>query len=103
MNTLSRFKAGNTFYLECHVPLSFGNSTSEIKSQIRDGRSLVATLEVATLSPTAADYIFSLTASASSTKNWPTKNLTMDIKYTTASGAISTDSFMVPVAYGETE
>lgn len=103
MNTLGRFKAGNTFYLECHVPLAFGNSTSNIKSQIRDGKSLVATLEVAALSPTATDYIFSLTASDTTTRSWPIKNLTMDIKYTTNTGAISTDSFLVPVVYGETE
>ena len=103
MNTLGRFKAGNTFYLECHVPLSFGNSTSDIKSQIRDGKTLIATLDVATLTPTAADYIFSLGASDSATKNWPIKNLTMDIKYTTNTGAISTDSFIVPVVYGETQ
>ncbi len=67
-----------------------------IRSQVRNGSSLVAELSVIYTNPGAGQY--RLTCPASVTHNWPIKLLDCDVEYTSPAGqVISTETFKIDV------
>ncbi len=91
------FKRGDTFLVQGTVSqdsVAQDISGWAVRSQVRDGSTLVSELVVAITS--AADGTYTLTKS--DTTAWPVKTLSCDIQYTTASGQIvSTETFQIVV------
>ncbi len=92
------FKRGDTFLLEGTV--TQGSTPKDItgwtiRSQVRNGEALVASLEVLYTDRLLGKYQLR----ATTTSNWPARTLLCDIEYTTSSGQIaSTETFEIEVA-----
>lgn len=92
MIDIFKFKRGDTFILECEVPVDLTGWS--VRSQIRSGDKLVATLVFLLVSSTVDSSTYKLTFE--DTTEWPIGKLNCDIEYTTNLGQIiSTETFYV--------
>ena len=91
------FKRGDTFLVEAtataaSVPQDLTGWS--IRSQVRQGSTLVADLSVEYTNRPSG--VFRLSAPPALTQSWPVKVLSCDIEYTTASGqVVSTETFEI--------
>lgn len=91
MNIL-KFKRGDTFILECTVPVNLTGWT--VRSQVRYGETLVDSLTFEIVSVGAESSQYKLTRDI--TTDWPVGKLNCDIEYTTDQDQIiSTETFFI--------
>jgi hypothetical protein len=87
-----KFKRGDTFILGCEVGVNL--SLWEVRSQVRHGDKLVATLVYTLVSSSAELSQYKL--HFDDTTDWPIGKLNCDIEYTTDTGQIiSTETFFI--------
>lgn len=96
---LKSIKRGSTLDLTYSLPLATGNLFSVVESQIRlADDTLIESLVVTLLTPTATHRLWRLYASPAQTALWPTGTLLCDIKNITAALDVSyTDTFILPI------
>lgn len=104
MTAVLKLKRGNTLSLSNKVTDKSGPvpiTGWEIKSQIRDGRTLVATLTTTITNAPIGEFTLDFEGD---TSLWPIKKLSCDIQYRTATGqVVSTETFIIDVELGVTE
>lgn len=98
-----KLKSGNTFSLQNRVTNQSGPvnlSGWVIKSQVRDGQTLVANLTATITDAGSGEYSLKFVGS---TSTWPVKKLRCDIQYRTSDGVVvSTETFFIDVEQGVT-
>lgn len=90
-------KRGDTLELKCSVPLAFGQSLTTTSSQVRYNSALIESLTFTVGTPTATDYIYTLSATKEQTILWPVGLLLVDIQYLIGAKAASTDTFALNI------
>lgn len=71
-----------------------------IRSQVRYVKTLVDDLDIVTIDATLG--IFALTKAATSTANWKTKELTVDVEFVRPEGKVSSETFIINVLEDQT-
>lgn len=98
-----KLKLGNTFSLQNRVTNPSGPINISgwlIKSQVRDGQTLVASLTATITNAGNGEYSLKFVGS---TSTWPVKKLRCDIQYRMSDGeVVSTETFFIDVEQGVT-
>lgn len=96
MATVINFKRGDSFILGAQATSGIDSLTGwTIRSQVRNGDTLVAELDVDVTDEAACEYTLSF---AGSTSAWPLRRLETDIEYTNPGGqVISTETYYINV------
>lgn len=95
-------KRGDTFELNCSVPLAFGQTLTATNCQARRNGGLIQEFTITVLTPTATEYLYSITATAAQTALWKIGTLRLDIQYTVGAKVASTETFFIDVIEDET-
>jgi hypothetical protein len=90
-------KRGDTFNLTCEVDIDFGNQVTLIRSQIRQGSTLVEDLTFTELAASVDKYRYLLSATKDQTELWPARVLSCDIEYQINDSVGSTETFEINV------
>jgi hypothetical protein len=90
-------KRGDTFEAVCTVPLAFGQTISSTACQCRKNGALVQDFTVTIGTPTATDYVYTISASATQTAPWSLGDMRADIQYTIGQKVASTETFTITV------
>lgn len=100
---LINIKRGDTFSVTCAIPLAFGQSLTGVSAQVRRDGALTESLLYSVLAPTATEFKYALSATATQTAAWALGRHICDIQYTAGSVVASTETFGINVIRGVTE
>ena len=96
MQTIT-IKRGDTFEAVCAIPIAFGQTLSSTACQCRKNGALVQDFTITIGTPTATDYVYTISATATQTALWSIGDMRADIQYTVGQKVTSTETFTITV------